>query len=373
MKVIASVVSMFMLAVTLGAAAPPASANQVCTGYKFRSLGGNTTAGFIGQQVTTTIRFATDDTCVTSVEFRFIGPGGTGIQTLNVAPQYEGGVVAAVVNWTPATANYQLQATVYYYNMGLGWGYGSIAGPTFYYNIGPFSEAPRPSGQSAASLVAVDRSITLTWLPPSVNPSSVHRYRVINALNGLQVCETEAGNRGCVLSELADGPYAYWVRAVNVLGAGETSISTSIVNVGPPASPTITKVQAQAENVTLTWTTSTSTTAVPRTYRVVNSAGVEVCGVGASQADITRGTMSCTPKVPFGQLTQFTVTVETSLGNATSAPSPVVTTSDPARSRSCLAAKANLKKATKSGKKKTIASARKRVNTACSNQTINYL
>lgn len=353
--------------------ASPASANQVCTGYQFRSLGGNTTTGYAGQQVSTTIRFTTDDTCVTSVRFRFVSTGGQGVQTIDAAPQYEGGgVVAATANWVPAAASYQLQATVYYYSMTLGWGYGAVAGPTFYYSIGTFADAPVPAGLGTPTLAAEDRTVTVSWTAPTTNGSAVSKYRVTNALNGQQVCETNAGTSSCRFDGLPEGSYAYQVTALNALGKGATSDPTPIIKVAPPIAPVITQVQSKGTQVTLRWNTATDSIAVPRVYRVHNSAGTEVCGVAVTPADLTAGSMTCAPRLTAGSTTQFVVSVETALGNASSVPTPAVTGTDPTRSKSCTTAKTALQSATKSKNRSGIAAAKRRVTAACVARIINY-
>lgn len=371
---IVSSLSGALLFVTTVVAAPTSQALDSCYILAApRYITSNLSSSYAGAEASLTVYWDQNppQDCIVGTRFRFIGGGGQDFQDSSPGFTREGSRVKSVATFTPKPGlSYSVEAYITWQMMGSP--YEAYPNLIFLNSGRPFPEAPVPSGMSVPSLTGEDRTVTVSWSPPTTNASAVSKYRVNNALNGQQVCETSASALSCRFDGLPDGSYAYQVTALNSLGKGTTSGPTQIVKVAPPIAPVMTQVQSKGTQVTLRWNTATDSITVPRVYRVHNSSGAEVCGVPVTAADLSAGSMTCAPTVAAGTSTQFVVTVETAVGNASSTPTAVVTGTDPSRSKTCTSAQSALKAAMKKKNKKLISVANKRVTAACIARTINY-
>ena len=175
-----------------------------------------------------------------------------------------------------------------------------------------------PSAPQRVNQRARNRDVTITWTPPSVAPTAVSGYDVVDAA-GTVVCQS--ATTSCTVSGLPDGTYAYAVRARNVEGEGDTAgggAGALVASPPQPVPPAATRLSKTRFTVTVT-TIAGRTSAVVRTYLVKDQYGSTICTIPVS--DPSAKSLTC-PWAPRRGTYTLTVSADTEMGpSPTSAPS----------------------------------------------------
>lgn len=121
-------------------------------------------------------------------------------------------------------------------------------------------------------------TVTVTWKPPAVGAEAVSSYEVLGA-DGTTFCVTNA--LSCTLRNLAPGPYAFHVRAVNAQAEGDAIPATSMTTLGVgPAKrlPAPWLARSSSGRTVIAFQTLRSTSSVPaKRYLVTDQRGRTIC------------------------------------------------------------------------------------------------
>lgn len=320
MRPVSLLVSMTLLVAGAVSLAPPASA--ACGyGSPVELQSAFTSQTYAGVQTTTKIPYVfkyADAGCLQGFIFTFVGGGGTDVQAVRATVTGGSTSGEASAAWLPKPLAYKLLVDVVYEYGPYGtlttsrWTYESL-----FAGNAAFTPLPTPSAPSNPRISTEDRTVSVQWGPPAVNPGAVTTYKVRRS-TGEPICEVPPGQFACTIADQPDGTYVFIVSATNQIGAG-SEVASPGVKVGPPNPPGFSSVRRVSRGVALQmdWSTSTGTSARARVYRVYDQAGREVCGLPVTEFNISAGSMSCRVR-PAKSGSSYKIRVETNLGVAES-------------------------------------------------------
>jgi len=151
-----------------------------------------------------------------------------------------------------------------------------------------------PGAPVNISTTAANRTITVTWQPPTVSPETVVGYDVVDAGGNVQCTTTELS---CVMPDRPDGLYAFTVRARNAEGEGDADPlrASGSVRVGPPVKVDPPQISQNANGrYRITFRSQAGlSSAVITSYVIRDGKGAVICSGGITPVQANLEYLSC--------------------------------------------------------------------------------